>query len=111
MARSGEGRWLEPFRKLTPATTRAAVGLQLSGHGQVTSPDDLQTCRFKARKTRKSGVKGDGQIPTRNWRFHRYPLNGKRRSLRDVAGEVAAAGHMTSPGKPHAAAAVEKMVE
>jgi DNA invertase Pin-like site-specific DNA recombinase len=44
-------------------------------------------------------------------KLHRYPVNGKRRSLRDVAGELAAAGHMTSAGKPYAAAAVAKMVE
>jgi len=43
-------------------------------------------------------------------KLHRYPVNGKRRSLREIANELANAGHVTSTGKPFAAAAVAKMV-
>jgi DNA invertase Pin-like site-specific DNA recombinase len=43
-------------------------------------------------------------------RLHRYPINGHRRSLREVAAELASAGHVTRSGKPYAAAAVAKMV-
>jgi DNA invertase Pin-like site-specific DNA recombinase len=43
--------------------------------------------------------------------LHRYPKDGRRRSLRDVAKELAVAGHVTSAGKPYAAAAIAKMIE
>jgi DNA invertase Pin-like site-specific DNA recombinase len=43
-------------------------------------------------------------------KLHRYPVNGKRRSLREIADELASAGFKTSTGKPYAAAAVSKMV-
>jgi DNA invertase Pin-like site-specific DNA recombinase len=44
-------------------------------------------------------------------KLHRYPVNGKRRSLREIAGELAAAGYITGAGKPYAAAAIAKMIE
>ena len=40
----------------------------------------------------------------------RYPANGRRRSLRDVAAQLAAAGHITRKGTPYGAAAVARMV-
>ena len=43
-------------------------------------------------------------------KLHRCPLNGRRRALRDVSQELAAAGHMTKAGKPYAAAAIAKMM-
>lgn len=43
-------------------------------------------------------------------RLHRYPVNGRRRSLREVSAELAAAGHVTRTRKPFAAAAIAKMV-
>jgi DNA invertase Pin-like site-specific DNA recombinase len=44
-------------------------------------------------------------------RLHRYPVNGRRRSLREVSAELASAGFVTGSGKPYAPAAVAKMVE
>lgn len=45
-------------------------------------------------------------------RLHRAsPLNGKRRSLRRIAAELAAAGHLNESGKPFTAAAVKSMVD
>ncbi len=44
-------------------------------------------------------------------RLHRYPVNGRRRSLRDVSTALAAAGFVTAAGKPYAAAAVAKMIQ
>jgi DNA invertase Pin-like site-specific DNA recombinase len=44
-------------------------------------------------------------------KLHRYPVNGKRRSLREIASEIAAAGYVTGTGKPYAAAAIAKMIE
>jgi DNA invertase Pin-like site-specific DNA recombinase len=43
-------------------------------------------------------------------KLHRYTVHGRRRSLRDIAAELAAAGHVTGKGKPYAAAAVRKMI-
>ena len=40
----------------------------------------------------------------------RYPVNGRRRSLRDVAAELETAGHLTSAGTRYGAAAVARMI-
>jgi DNA invertase Pin-like site-specific DNA recombinase len=42
-------------------------------------------------------------------KLHRYAINGRKRSLRDVAAELEAAGH-TSNGKRYSATAVARMV-
>jgi DNA invertase Pin-like site-specific DNA recombinase len=44
-------------------------------------------------------------------KLHRYPVNGRRRSLRQVAAELAAAGHVVREGKPYEAAAIKRMIE
>jgi DNA invertase Pin-like site-specific DNA recombinase len=44
-------------------------------------------------------------------RLHRYPVNGRRRSLREVSAALAQAGHVTRTGRPFAAAAIMKMIE
>ena len=43
-------------------------------------------------------------------KLHQYLVNGKRKSLREIANELASAGHVTSTRKPYAATAVAKMV-
>lgn len=40
----------------------------------------------------------------------RYPTNGRKRSLRDVAAELEAAGHVTANGKRYAAKAIASMI-
>jgi DNA invertase Pin-like site-specific DNA recombinase len=40
----------------------------------------------------------------------RYPVNGRHRSLREVAAELEAAGHVTSKGTPYGAAAIARMI-
>ena len=40
----------------------------------------------------------------------RYPVNGRRRSLRDVAAELEKAGHVTSKGTAYGAAAIARMI-
>ena len=40
----------------------------------------------------------------------RYPVNGRKRSLRDIAADLEAAGHMTSAGTRYGAAAVARMI-
>ena len=44
-------------------------------------------------------------------KLHRYPANGRRRSLRDVSAAPAQAGFLASSGKPYAAAAIARMVD
>jgi hypothetical protein len=44
-------------------------------------------------------------------RLHRYPAHGRRRSLRDVAAELARQGYTGPTGAPYAAAAIKSMVE
>ena len=43
-------------------------------------------------------------------KLRRYPLNGRKRSLREVAVELEAAGHVTSAGTRYGAAAVARMI-
>lgn len=43
-------------------------------------------------------------------RLHRYPVNGRRRSLRDVSAELAAQGHVATSGKPFGAEAIKRML-
>jgi hypothetical protein len=40
----------------------------------------------------------------------RYPVYGERRSLRDVAAELEARGHVTKDGKRYAATAVARTI-
>ena len=40
----------------------------------------------------------------------RYPTNHRKRSLRDIAGELEAAGYVTSKGTRYTAMAVSRMV-
>jgi hypothetical protein len=44
-------------------------------------------------------------------KLHRYPVRGRRRSLRDVSRALAKAGHVTSSGKPFTATAIARMLE
>jgi DNA invertase Pin-like site-specific DNA recombinase len=44
-------------------------------------------------------------------RLRRYKVQGRKRTLRDIAGELAEAGFVTGTGKPYAAAAVAKMTK
>jgi len=38
--------------------------------------------------------------------LHRYPVNNRKRTLRDIAAELEMAGHTTSAGERYAAAAI-----
>lgn len=77
----------------------------------------LRSARDRKRAT---GVKVEGrknyaelhpEVVTLAKRLHRYPVNGRRRSLRDVAAALAEQGHLTRSGKPYAAAAISKMLD
>jgi hypothetical protein len=43
-------------------------------------------------------------------RLHRYPVNGKRRSLRSISSVLAQAGFLTKTGRPFTAEAISRMV-
>lgn len=44
-------------------------------------------------------------------KLHRYPHNGKRRSLNDVAEKLAKAGYVSSAGTPFTRTAIARMLE
>jgi hypothetical protein len=44
-------------------------------------------------------------------KLRRYPIKGRRRSLREVAHALAAAGYVSSVGTPYTATAVARMIE
>lgn len=60
---------------------------------------------------RKSYAEANPTMVALAHRLHRYPVNGRRRSLRGVAAELAAQGYLSLSGKPFAAAAVARMIE
>ena len=43
-------------------------------------------------------------------RLARYPVNGRKRSLRDVAAELQTAGRVSRNGTPYGAAAIARMI-
>jgi hypothetical protein len=44
-------------------------------------------------------------------KLHRYQANGRRRSLRDISQELAAAGHLSQATTRYGAAAVARMIK
>ena len=60
---------------------------------------------------RKSYAERSGEMVALAKKLHRYPVNGNRRSLRDVANELALQGFKAASGNPFGAAAVKRMVE
>ena len=70
---------------------------------------DDKTVRVKV-EGRKSYAERSPEVVRVAKRLHRYPVNGKRRSLRDVSAALASAGFVASSGKPFGAAAIARMV-
>jgi DNA invertase Pin-like site-specific DNA recombinase len=60
---------------------------------------------------RKSFKELDPSMVALAKKLHRYPVNGKRRSLRDIAGELAQAGYLDSKGKAFSAQSIKNMVD
>ena len=60
---------------------------------------------------RKSYAEMDPDMVRLAKRLHRYPVNGKRRSLRDISRTLAQLGHVASSGKPFDAKSIARMVE
>lgn len=77
----------------------------------------LKAARDRKRATgakvegRKSYGEANPELVTLAKKLHRYPVNGRRRSLRDVSRALAEAGFLTAKGKPYAPSAVLKMVK
>ena len=59
---------------------------------------------------RKSVAEASPETVALAKKLARYPVNSRKRSLRDVAAELAAAGYVTSKGTPYGAAAVARMI-
>jgi DNA invertase Pin-like site-specific DNA recombinase len=59
---------------------------------------------------RKSYVERDAIMVALAKKLARYPVNGRKRSLRDVASELETLGHVTKDGKRYAATAVARMI-
>jgi DNA invertase Pin-like site-specific DNA recombinase len=59
---------------------------------------------------RKSYEERDPEMVALARKLARYPINGRRRSLRDVAAELARLGHFNKRGAVFSAAAVSSMV-
>ena len=59
---------------------------------------------------RKSYAEHDADLVRQAKRLHRYPVNGWRRSLRDVSKALAGLGYLALSGKPYGAAAIARMV-
>jgi DNA invertase Pin-like site-specific DNA recombinase len=60
---------------------------------------------------RKSYVEMDAEMVSLAKKLHRYPVDGKRRSLRGVSAALAEKGYQGLNGKPYAAMAIKRMVE
>lgn len=60
---------------------------------------------------RKSHAEAKPRMVALAKKLHRYPVNGGRRSLRNVATELAAHGFVGADGQPFAAMSVKRMVE
>jgi len=59
---------------------------------------------------RKSYVERSPAMVALARKLARYPINGRKRSLRDIAAELERVGHVTGDGKRYAAAAISRMI-
>ena len=69
----------------------------------------------KKRKTgkcgdRKSYAERNPELVALAKTLARYPVNGRKRSLRHIAAELEAQGHVTKDGKRYAATAMARMI-
>ena len=71
-------------------------------------------------RKRATGVKVEGRknfaeinpdMPALAKKLRRYKVHGRRRTLREIADELASTGFMTGTGKPYAAAAIARTIE
>lgn len=71
-------------------------------------------------RKRAGGVKVEGRKSHREMnpemvalakRLHRYPVNGQRRSLREIAAELAKHGYAGADGQPYAAMSIKRMID
>ncbi|MGO7174163.1 hypothetical protein ACC689_11155 [Rhizobium ruizarguesonis] len=58
-----------------------------------------------------SVMEGGSEMIALAKKLHRYPVNGKKRSLSEVAGALAKAGYLSSAGKPYTRMAILRMLE
>ncbi|MDL2398430.1 recombinase family protein [Rhizobium mayense] len=56
-------------------------------------------------------IEGGSEMIALARKLHRYPVNGKRRSLNEIADALAEAGYVSSAGTRYTRAAVSRMIE
>jgi DNA invertase Pin-like site-specific DNA recombinase len=58
-------------------------------------------------------AKHDGKTPMIDLakKLHRYPVNGKRRSLRQIAAEMAERGYVGQDGQPYKSMSIKRMID
>ncbi len=59
---------------------------------------------------RKNYAEIKPEMVARAKKLRRYKVQGRKRTLREIADELAKAGFLTGNGKPYAAAAIVKMI-
>jgi hypothetical protein len=59
---------------------------------------------------RKTYAERSPQMVTLAKRLHRFTIDKRQRSLRDIAAELEAAGYTLAGGKRHTAAAISRMI-
>lgn len=79
--------------------------------GKLKGARDRLRAEGKKVEGRKSYNEMDPKMVALAKNLHRYPIDGRRRSLRDVAAALAEHGHMGASGKPHTAMAIKRMIE
>ena len=59
---------------------------------------------------RKTYAERDAAMVAHAKKLARYPVNGRKHSLREIAAELEAQGHLTKAGRRYAATAVARMI-
>ena len=79
----------------------------------------MLVAKLKGARERKHAATGkcegrktyaEPQMVTLAKRLHRYTIDKRQRSLRDIAAELEAAGYTLAGGKRHTAAAISRMI-
>ena len=78
--------------------------------GQAENQRQLRRCALASAAAEHSVAESSPRTVALAKKLARYPFHGQKRSLRDVAAELEAAGYVTSTGTCYGAAAVARMI-
>jgi DNA invertase Pin-like site-specific DNA recombinase len=79
--------------------------------GKLRAARERKRARGEKVEGRKSHAELRPEVVELARKLHRYPVNGKRRSLREIAEEMARQGFTGGGGKPYAAMSIKRMLE